>query len=488
MHHQSMSTMDLRFILPLLVLLFLQFGLVMADGSETLDRRLIAQNHTDDLPAIRERKVLRALVVYSRTDFFFSIRGRPKGLQVELLDQYEKALNKGIKRQELKTRIKYIPTSFDHLLSDLEAGRGDVAAYLLTITPDREKRVDFATGGAMRVDELVVTHKGVSGIHKPEDMAARSVYVLKGSSYAEHLRELNARLEKQGLKPVEIKEADNHLRSEDIMELVNAGAVEITVVDAYKARLWAKVLPDIRVLDDVKLKSGTTLGWAVRKGNPKLQKNLNDFVQTVKKGTLMGNILFNRYYKRTKWIKNPLADKERAKLVEIIKLFKKYAAQYGFDYLSVAAQAYQESQLDHSRKSHVGAVGIMQVLPSTAADPNVDISDITKIENNIHAGVKYMEFMRRRYFSDTAIKEEDRLAFAWAAYNAGPAKVRRMRKLAGEMGLDPNVWFNNVEMAAGKIVGRETVQYVGNIFKYYVAYGLVRDRLEASLGSLDGPK
>ncbi len=487
MHHQSIFAMDWRFILFLLVLLFSQYGVLMADESETLDRRLIAQVYTDDLPVIRERKVLRALVVYSRTDFFFSSKGTPKGLQVELLHLYEKALNKGIKRQELKTRIKYIPTSFDRLLPDLESGRGDIACYFLTITPEREKRVSFATGGAMKINELVVTHKGVSGIQKPEDLAGRSVYVLKASSYAEHLRELNAQFEKQGLKPVEIKEADGHLRSEDIMELVNAGAVEITVVDGYKAKLWAKVLPDIRVLDDVKLKSGTSVGWAVRKDNTELQKSLNDFAPKVKKGTLMGNMLFNRYYKKSKWIKNPLSDKERAKLVEIIELFKKYAAQYGFDYLAVVAQAYQESQLDHRRKSHVGAVGIMQVLPSTAADPNVGIPDITKIEHNIHAGVKYMDFMRNRYFSDPSIKEEDRVAFAWAAYNAGPAKVRRMRKLAGEMGLDPNVWFNNVEMAAGKIVGRETVQYVGNIFKYYVAYGLVRDRLEASLRSLDEP-
>jgi membrane-bound lytic murein transglycosylase MltF len=189
-------------------------------------------------------------------------------------------------------------------------------------------------------------------------------------------------------------------------------------------------------------------------------------------------MLFKRYYENTQWIKNPLSDEARARLKALLGLFRKYAGQFGFDTLAVVAQAYQESKLDHGAKSHVGAVGIMQLLPSTAADTNVGIRDINAVEDNIHAGVKYLAFLRERYFNDPQIKEEDRVAFVWAAYNAGPAKVRRMRETAAEMGLDPNVWFNNVEMAAGKLVGRETVHYVGNIFKYYVAYSLVKDRLK----------
>jgi len=147
MRHHCLFAMVSSLILPLI---FLWPAEARASEMETLDRQLVAQSYTDDLPAIRKRKVLRALVVFSRTDFFFSDRGTPMGLQVEMLGKYEKALNKGIKRQELKTRIKYIPTSFDQLLSDLESGRGDVAAYFLTITPEREKRVGFATGGAKR--------------------------------------------------------------------------------------------------------------------------------------------------------------------------------------------------------------------------------------------------------------------------------------------------------------------------------------------------
>ena len=452
---------------------------IAEEKQQELVNKLAERTYTGDLDEIRQRKVLRALVVYSKTDFFFTDELHPKGLQADLLQQLDKSLNAGIKQQELKTIINYIPTTFDNLLNDLEVGRGDIAAHLLTITPERKKRVNFATSGALKVNELVVAHKDVLDINKPEDLAGRTVYVLKGSSYEEHLRELNANLNKMGLVPVTIIAADPRLRSEDIMELVNAGAVKLTIIDDYKAKLWSRVLPDIQVLENVIIKADTTVGWAVRKNNPKLLESLMALTKTVKKGSLIGNMFFKSYYHSTKWIDNPLSDEKRAKLLDLIDLFKKYAGKYSFDYLALAAQAYQESQLDHSRISPAGALGIMQLLPSTAADPNINIADIKELENNIHAGVKYMDYIRNRYYSDPEIAEEDKLAFSWASYNAGPANVRRMRQLAAEMGLNSNIWFNNVEMAAGKIVGRETVQYVSNIFKYYIAYNLIRDRIDA---------
>jgi len=437
---------------------------------------------TDDLPAMRKRRQIRALVTYSRTDFVIKPDGRPSGLQVELLNEYEKRLNKGIKREEKKTRIVLIPTTFARLLPDLDEGKGDVAAALLTVTPERKRSFAFASGGATTVDELVVTHQAVNDIHAVEDLAGREVHVLRNSSYAEHLRALNKQFVAKGLATIEIREADGELLSEDILEMVNAGILPVTVVDDYKARLWAQVLPDIRVLDDVKVQSKNTLGWAVRKNNPQLLKDLREFTKNVKKGSLLGNMLLKRYLQDPLRIKNPLADSERSRFREVVDVFSKYADKYDFDALAIAAQAYQESKLDHSTRSHRGAVGIMQLLPSTAADPNVGIRDISKLENNIHAGIKYLAFLRDRYFSDPQISAHNRLAFSWAAYNAGPANVRKMRNEAENMGLDPNVWFGNVELAAAKTVGQEPVQYVRNILKYYIAYALVRDKL---LGSTD---
>ena len=451
--------------------------MVAATADPALIDEIVSAHSTADLPEIRKRKQLRALVTYSRTDFAIQSNGQPSGLQVALLSEYEKVLNKGVKHAADRTQIVFVPTTFDRLLPDLEQGRGDVAAALLTITPERKKQFDFATGAAMVVDEVLVIHKDTTGIQSLEDLSGREVLVLRNSSYVEHLRTLNKRLAVDKRKPIKVREADSQLLSEDILEMVNAGVVGITIVDDYKAKLWAKVLSDIRVLESVPLSTGNSVGWAVRKSNPLLHRNLLQFAAKAKKGTLLGNMLFDRYYEDARRITNPLADSERSKFQKVVGLFARFAEQYEFDVLAIAAQAYQESRLDHSKRSKRGAYGIMQMLPSTAADPNVGIPEITSLENNIHAGVKYLAFLRDRYFSEPGLEPSDRLAFSLAAYNAGPAKVASMRSMAGEMGLDPDVWFGNVELAAGKTVGDETVNYVRNIFKYYLAYSLVEDQL-----------
>ncbi len=418
-----------------------------------------------------KRRYIRALVVYSKTDFFFD-KGKTKGIQVAYLEQYEKFLNSKAKRETEKVHIIYVPVSFSELIPSLIAGKGDIAASLLTITPKREKVVSFATAGKMHINEILVANKNAQPITKIEELSGKTLYVLKNSSYVEHLEELNKTFKEKKLAPIIIEQADNNLLSEDILELVNSGAKKYTVVDNYKAVLWARVLSEIKLYKDIKISQENKVGWAVRKDDKALQKSLNQFAQKVKKGTMLGNMFFAQYFKNSKWIKNPNAKKELEKLKKFLVLFKKYGELYHFDYLALLAQAYQESGLDHSRKSHRGAVGIMQLLPSTAAGKNVGIKDISSVEANVHAGAKYLAFVRKRYYSDPKIDEISRFAFSWAAYNAGPAKVRKMRVLAKKMGLDENRWFNHVEIAAGKIIGRETVQYVAHIYKYYIAYKL----------------
>jgi len=443
-------------------------------SSDVIIPGMVGKTFTDDLSGIRQRGILRALVSYSRTDFFLQ-GARPRGLFVELLNQYESFLNKGRKRNTPKTSIKYVPVTFDRLIPALLAGEGDIAVGHLTVTPGRVRHIDFARDERVKVDELLVMHQRVEGIDSLEDLSGRSVYVKRASSYAEHLRGLNAHFASIGRQPVDIRLADPHLVTEDLIELVNAGVIELTVADDFRARLWEKVLENIVVRDDVKINEGGRLGWGVRKENPELLQNLQAFAKKVQGGTRLGNILFRRYYGNTRWIKNPLAENEREKLAQLSDLFIKYGKQYNFDWLAVLAQAYQESGLDHSVVSPAGAVGIMQLLPTTATDPNVGIADFQDLEQNIHAGTKYLAFLRDRYYSGPEFDDEDRFAFSWAAYNAGPARVRSMRRRAEQMGLDPNRWFGHVEYAALAIVGRETYRYVRNIFKYYITYKIIGD-------------
>jgi membrane-bound lytic murein transglycosylase MltF len=433
-----------------------------------------AKKSTDDLPAMKERKVVRALVTISKTDFFI-YKGQPKGLQAEFLHHYEKALNKGVSRRELMTRVTFVPVPFNELIPSLNEGKGDIAAALLTITPEREQQVNFISSHRWTVNEVLVTNKSVEGIKSIYDLAGRSVYVLRGSSYVEHLEKLNEEFASRMIPQILIVEADANLLSEDIIELVNAGIVDMTIIDDFKAELWAQIFPDVIVREDIRISTGGFVGWAIRKNNPELEANLKEFLPQIRKGSLLGNMLSDRYFDTTKWIRNPMDELERQKLEGFMLFFKEYSDQYGFDWLAIVAQAYQESGLDHNSHSRAGAVGIMQLLPSTAE--YIGFPDVTEIEDNIHAGVKYLAFLRENYFSDHELAEVDRFAFTWAAYNAGPTKVRKMRARAKKMELDPDKWFQNVEYAALRIVGQETVTYVANIYKYYIAYALSRELL-----------
>jgi membrane-bound lytic murein transglycosylase MltF len=422
-----------------------------------------------DYPEMVKRRVIRALVPLSKT-FFFIDKGQKRGLTYDALVSFEKYINRQLKSKYLQVKLVVIPTSRKHLLEDLQAGYGDIAAGNLTITAERSRFVDFAEPGLTGVDEIIVSAKPAPALKSIFDLAGRKVYARTSSSYYESLRNLNKALVSAGKKPVRIETVDEYLEDEDLLEMVNAGLIPMVVIDNQKGQFWAKIFKNIKLYPKIKLRSGGKIAWAVRKDTPKLKKVINGFIKKNKKGTLTGNILYDRYLKNTDYIRNNVSGTERKKYKQTVSLFKKYAHKYGFPYLLLTALAYQESGLDQKKRSHAGAVGIMQVLPKTAADKNVGIKQIDRLENNIHAGTKYLQFMKKRYFSDGSLDELNKNLFTIAAYNAGPARIAKLRGEAKKKGLDPNVWFNNVEVIAARRIGRETVQYVDNIYKYYVAY------------------
>ena len=321
-------------------------------------------------------------------------------------------------------------------------------------------------------------NKRVKPLKSAYDLSGRRVYVRQRSSYIQSIRNLNGRLKSKHRRPVRLVVLKKYLRTKDILELVNAGTFKYTVADNHIAYIWSKLLKDIRVYPNLAVRTGGKIGWAVCKNNPKLLKNLNKFIKENKKGSHLGNIFFTRYYKNTKWIKNPVSKSELRKLQTMESLFKKYGKKYHFTWYMIAAQAYQESGLNQKKKSPFGAVGVMQVLLRTAADKNIGIHNVYRLEDNIHAGVKYFYFLRKNYFNDKHISPLDQVFFSWAAYNAGPNKINRLRRIAKKRGFDPNRWFYNVEEIASEKIGRETVEYVFNITKYYVAYKLYFQKKE----------
>lgn len=430
---------------------------------------------TGDLPGMEKRRTIRALVTYNKTHYFLD-GARERGLTYEAMRLYEKFLNQqlarqGKKKKHLAVHIILIPVARDKLLPYLVQGKGDIAAANLTITPERLKQVDFCAPFSNEVDEVVVTGPGAPKLKTLEDLSGNTVYVRRSSSYFESLIRLNREFKKKGLRPVKIDPADENLETEDILEMVNAGLVPITVADSSFTSFWSKIFKKIKVHDKLALHKGSRIAWAVRKNSPKLMKSIDAFVKKNKQGTLMGNILIKRYLEDTKWAKNALSEENIQRFNRTTQFFQKYANQYGFDWLMLTALAFQESGLDNSKVSHVGAVGVMQIMPTTASGPPVSIPNYKKLEANIHAGTKYLRWIYDQYFKDDAkVNQLNKVLFAFAAYNAGPARVAGLRKRAVKMGLSPDIWFHNVEVAAARVIGRETVQYVSNIYKYYVAY------------------
>jgi membrane-bound lytic murein transglycosylase MltF len=424
-----------------------------------------------DLDAIADRGFVRALVTYSQTNYFLD-GAEQRGATYEGLRRFEDFLNQRLGRTTRKVDVVIIPVGRDELIPALADGLGDIAAANLTVTPDRLQKVTFSDPFLKGVQELVVTGPAGPALETLDDISGQEVHVRRSSSYWASLEALNSDLGKRGLEPVRMVAANEFLEDEDLLEMVNAGLIPTVVVDSHKAGLWQKVFESIVVHDRLAVREDGRIAWALRADSPELLGAVNAFVGQHKAGTLLGNIILNRYFKNTKWVRNALATDDRRRFEQVLQLFVTYGERYGFDELMLTALAYQESRLDQSKRSHAGAVGIMQIKPSTAADPNVGVRNIEELEANIHAGTKYLSFVRDRYFSGPEIDRLNRVFFTFAAYNAGPARVRRLRAEAEEMGLDPNRWFNNVEMVAARRIGRETVQYVSNISKYYVAYKL----------------
>lgn len=419
-----------------------------------------------DLSQILEkRRPLRVLVSYNRTNFFM-VDGMMRGLEADLLNAYEKFLVKKHKREMV--RMVFVAVPFDELFTALLDGRGDIAAAGLTITRDRAKEAAFAAPYRTGVEEILVGGFRSRIVDSVERLSGRRVHVMAGSSYEEHLKRFNKTLDKQGLDPIKIIQADPNLVTEDLLEMVAYGIIEYTFADSHIAHVWKEAVPGLRLFPDVTLHTGGKLAWAVRPSSPELKKSLSQFAATVQRGTLLGNMFFKRYYENDQYVSNPLATEDIGNLKPMADIFKKYAKMYDFDWLKIAALAYQESRFDMNRKSNQGAVGVMQIKPSTAGDPRIDIKDVYTLENNIHAGVKYLRMLCDNYFQN--VHPDARVDFALAAYNAGPARIMGLQKKAAQMGLDPKRWFGNVEWAAFNAIGRETPAYVAHVQMYYAAY------------------
>ena len=436
---------------------------------------MIDKPFTGDFDEMVKRRVIRVAVTFNRTHYFID-SGQERGMTYESLKLFENDLNTSLK------------TAISRSMSSSCRCRG------MSCTPPDERQGGYGrrdgdrharTGEACRLLRADAHRREPGRGHRAGRSAnqlrwttwpARRCSSARGAFTTKASSRLNAQLKERGKPPVVIAPAPDVFEDDDVLEMVNAGLVPITVVDDYLAEFWKQVFTDITVHKDVTLRSGGNLAVAFRTENPKLREFVNTWIRKHGQGDAFRNVIEQRYLQSVKYAKNAAADAERRKLPAIVELFKKYGAQYKMDYLLMAAQGYQESTLDQSAKSPVGAIGVMQVMPATGKE--LKVGDITKLEPNIHAGVKYMRFMMDQYFKDEPMDDLNKGLMTFAAYNAGPGRLRQLRREAEKRGLNPNVWFGNVERIASERIGRETVTYVSNIYKYYVAYSLIAEQAQ----------
>jgi membrane-bound lytic murein transglycosylase MltF len=426
-----------------------------------------------DFDGMFERRTVRVLVPYSRT-LYFNDKGAQRGLVADVLKDFEVYLNRKYKQKTRPITVVALPTTREELIPGLLQGMGDIAVGNLTITPEREKRIDFSIPVKHAVLEIVVTGPKSPALASLDDLAGHEVHVRRSASYYDSLTRLNKRFRALDKPEMTLTLVPDALEDEDMMDMLAAGLLKLIVVDDWKAELWAGLLPKVKPRADLALGDAGATAWAFRRDSPKLAAVVNEFIRRFPGSQAARLKSYPAYLKR---LRNATAEADWKRFEQTVALFRKYGERYKFDHLMVAALGYQESRLNQNARSHVGAIGIMQLMPETGRA--LRVGDITKAEPNVHGGVKYLRQIYDRHLDTEGLDEQNRTLFAIAAYNCGSGRVARLRAEAAGKGLDPNVWFNNVELIAARRVGQETVTYVRNIYKYYIAYKLQLDMLEA---------
>jgi len=427
--------------------------------------------HTDDLNAMVKRRNIRALVLVNPIGFFYD-DGQPMGVMYDALTALQTYVNQKLGTGALKIQISFIPVRPDQVETALRQGVGDFVAYSLVVTPGRKQQVAFTVPLETNARQVLITGPTSGTITSLEDLGGKEIYANPLTVQYQVLLQLNAKLKKAGKPLILIRPANNYLMEDDLAQMVNAGLLPATVMEASKAELWAQVLHRLTVHSDLVLASGEQTAWAVRKNNPQLRQLLDEFITPRALGTSFGNTLVRRYLENTRWVVNSTSPQEMKKFEALSGIFKKYADQYDCDYLMMMAQGYQESRLEQSVRSPGGAVGIMQVMPQDAAAYPISVPNVWTAEGNIHAGIKILRVIEDQYLNDPKLDSLNKILLAFASYNAGPNAIARLRQKAPKEGLDPNVWFDNVELLVARDIGQVTVTYVGNVYKYYVAYQL----------------
>jgi membrane-bound lytic murein transglycosylase MltF len=439
---------------------------------DQIEERLQREKWHGDLDGIAKRRILRVLVAPSKIGFYFD-KLQVHGAIHEITLEFEGFLNKKLKTGNSRIHLRFIPVARENLIHMLEDGSGDLVATL--VSESDQGQVEYSDPFYNDAKMIIATGPGAPPISRLEDLAGKEIYCTSNTAAYKKLQDLSETFEAEGRAPIDLTPANHDLENGDLMEMANAGLVPITVGADRLVRFWAKVLPHLEMHSNIVI-DAEKLGWAMQKNTPQLKSVVDQFVHGHKLGTAYEDAIANKYLGKIEWAKGATSGRDLARFHELAALFQQYGSKYDFPYLLLAAQGYQESRLNPNLKSAAGAVGVMQIKPSAAARSPIEIPDVQKTDRNVEADAKYLQYMVTHYYANEPMDAVTKGLFALASYNAGPNRIEKLRRQAAAAGYDPNMWFNNVEIIASKEIGSETVQYISNIYKYYLAYKMMVER------------
>lgn len=436
-----------------------------------------------DLPQIREDGKLTALTSYSSTSYFI-YRGQVMGYEYELLKRL-------VNHLELELEIKVVE-DMDQIINMLLRGEGDIISHGLTVTRERQKRVQF-TDYHTTTHQVLVQRKPKNWrkmklheideelVKDPLELIGKKVHVRKNSSYYKRLQNLMDEIGGE----IEIVPVSGDLETEEIIRMVAEGEIDYTVADQNIAYINAAYYPILNVQTAVSFNQ--RIAWAVRPNSPKLLEAVNGWITKMKRSTDY-YVIYNKYFKNRRAYrsraKSDLLSTKSDRISGYDDLIKQYADSVGWDWRLLAAQVYKESQFDPTAKSWAGARGLLQLMPATAKELGYKPGNLKKAETSISAGTDYLAYLQE-YWAEIPDSIE-RVKFILASYNVGKNHIRDARKLAEEYEANPDIWTGNVEryilkksnpkfynhpvVEYGYARGSEPYEYVRDIFDTYEIY------------------
>ena len=440
--------------------------------NEHLSLKKLETDHIEsnfgDLAEIKKRGVLRVLLRNNASSYFIW-RGQLMGFEYEMAQAFAK---------KLKVRLEvYVPKDDENPLEWLSNGRVDLVAGFLQETPDWKNRKVSASLPYHHAFPHIIVPKKAKQLSSIFDLHEQTVVLHKNSVYWQALE----KMKNYGIN-INLVEAPINQEIEEIIQSVADGDYPITIADEH--------FLDIEVANNTAVKSAFTFGdqinhsLAIRSENVNLLKIINNYIKS-KKDARLYTRLYDKYFLNPRQIKRHLKHHQRKlkgkKILSVYdELVQKYSEKYGFDWRIITAQMFQESRFNPNARSRAGAIGLMQIMPSTGKQ--LGLSNIKNPQVNIHAGTKYMKWLYNKF--DISLPAVDRMWFTLASYNAGLGHVIDARSLAGKLGLNRDRWFGNVEKAMlllskkkyskkarfGYVRGREPVGYVRSIQKIYASY------------------